>query len=204
MLFLEKYNEIKADSKGYYTEKKSRFIGYCFLVNSKKDVITKLNNLKKIEKGANHYCFAYIINIDQSEQKMFDDGEPNSTAGKPILQQIKSLELTNILIVVVRYFGGTKLGIPGLIKAYKSAARNSLKNTEIITKNIHEEFLLLFKYQSLNIIMKKIKYFNLNILKSELNTDCKVIVAIPRKKSDFIIKHFKKERDVVIKFLKLN
>ena len=135
---------------------------------------------------------------------MFDDGEPNSTAGKPILQQIKSLELTNILIVVVRYFGGTKLGIPGLIKAYKSAARNSLKNTEIITKNIHEEFLLLFKYQSLNIIMKKIKYFNLNILKSELNTDCKVTVTIPRKKSDFIIKHFKKERDVVIKFLKLN
>lgn len=204
MLFLEKYNEIKADSKGYYTEKKSRFIGYCFLVNSKKDVIAKLNNLKKREKGANHYCFAYIINIDQSEQKMFDDGEPNSTAGKPILQQIKSLELTNVLIVVVRYFGGTKLGIPGLIKAYKSAARNSLKNTEIVTKNIHEEFLLLFKYQSLNIIMKKIKYFNLNILKSELNTDCKVTVSIPRKKSDFIIKHFKKERDVVIKFLKLN
>ena len=138
MLFLEKYNEIKADSKGYYTEKKSRFIGYCFLVHSKKDVITKLNNLKKREKGANHYCFAYIINIDQSEQKMFDDGEPNSTAGKPILQQIKSLELTNILIVVVRYFGGTKLGIPGLIKAYKSAARNSLKNTENIYLAIYD------------------------------------------------------------------
>jgi uncharacterized YigZ family protein len=204
VLFLEKYNEITADSKGYYTEKKSRFIGYCFLVKSKKDVITKLNNLKKREKGANHYCFAYVINIDQSEKKIFDDGEPNSTAGKPILQQIKSLELTNVLIVVVRYFGGTKLGIPGLIKAYKSAARNSLNNTKIITKNIHEEFLLLFKYQSLDLIMKKIKYFNLNILKSEFNTDCKVIVAIPRKKSDFIIKHFKKERDVVTKFLKLN
>ena len=162
MLFLEKYNEIKADSKGYYTEKKSKFIGYCFLVKSKKDVIAKLNNLKKREKGANHYCFAYIINIDQSEQKVFDDGEPNSTAGKPILQQIKSLELTNILIVVVRYFGGTKLGIPGLIKAYKSAARNSLKNTEIITKNIHEEFLLLFKYQSLNIIMKNQSFLTEN------------------------------------------
>ena len=193
MLFLENYNEIKTESKGYYTEKRSRFIGYCFLVKSKKDVVAKLNNLKKIEKGANHYCFAYVINVDQSEQKMFDDGEPNSTAGRPILQQIKSLELTNILIVVVRYFGGTKLGIPGLIKAYKSAARNSLNNTEIITKNIHEEFLLLFKYQSLNIIMKKIKYFNLKILKSELNTDCKLIITIPRKKVILLLNILKKK-----------
>lgn len=203
MLFLEKYKEIKTESKGFYSEKGSRFVGYCFLVKNKKEVVTKLTALKKIEKGANHYCFAYVINIDQSEQKIFDDGEPHSTAGRPILQQIKSLELTNILIVVVRYFGGTKLGIPGLIKAYKSAARNSLNNAKIITENIHEEYLLLFKYHSLNIIMKKIKCFNLKILKRELNMDCKLTVAIPRTKSDFIIEHFKKERGVEIKFLNL-
>ena len=193
MLFLEKYKEIKTESKGFYSRKGSRFIGYCFLVKNKKEVVTKLTALKKIEKGANHYCFAYVINIDQSEQKIFDDGEPQFNSWKPILQQIKSLELTNILIVVVRYFGGTKLGIPGLIKAYKSAARNSLNNTEIITKNIHEEFLLLFKYQSLNIIMKKIKYFNLKILKSELNTDCKLIIAIPRKKVILLLNILKKK-----------
>ena len=112
MLFKKTYKEIIKDSVGYYKEKGSRFIGYCYIVKTEQEVKKKIEKIKKKEKSANHYCFAYLLNYDKSICKFSDDGEPSYTAGKPILNQIKSHDLTNILIIVVRYFGGTKLGIP--------------------------------------------------------------------------------------------
>jgi len=120
MLFDFTYNQLKNSSKGIYKAKGSKFIAYAIIVKSEEQVVDEINKIKKIDKNASHYCYAYIIKPDKSIEKVNDDGEPKNSAGKPILGQIKSKELTNCLIVVVRYFGGIKLGIPGLIKAYKN------------------------------------------------------------------------------------
>ncbi len=202
MLFESQYKEIEHDSLGYYVERGSKFIGYCFIVKTKKEVKEKLEIIKKKESSANHYCYAYVLNIDQSEFKVSDDGEPSSTAGKPILSQIKSAGLTNILIVVVRYFGGVKLGIPGLIRSYKNTALNTIKKTKIITKDIQEEYDLFFKFSSLNDVMKNIKKWQLTILKSEFNLDCKIKILVPQKKTDLVFEYFNENKHLHIKYVK--
>tara|TARA_B100001758_G_C18384020_1_gene598931 strand:- start:1099 stop:1713 length:615 start_codon:yes stop_codon:yes gene_type:complete len=202
MLFEDTYKEIAKDSVGYYREKGSKFIGYCYLVKTKKEIKKKIEIIKKKEKSANHYCFAYLLNIDKSICKVSDDGEPSYTAGKPILGQIKSCDLTNILIVVVRYFGGTKLGIPGLIRSYKTAAINAINKTKIITKNIHEEYDLFFKYSFLNNVMKKIKQWDLSILERDYNLNCKIKILVSKKKSDMVFDYFNKHEHIKIKYVK--
>jgi len=202
VLFENTYMEVKSDSIGYYTEKGSRFIGYCFMVKTKKEVKEKLEIIKKKEKGANHCCFAYVLNIDKSIFKVSDDGEPSSTAGKPILSQIKSNNLTNVLIIVVRYFGGIKLGISGLIRSYKSAAISAINHTKIITKNIQEEYDLFFKYSSMNDVMKNIKNWKLIILESDFNLDCKITILVAKQKSDIVFNFFNKHEEVQIKYIK--
>ncbi len=202
MLFEDTYKEIEHDSIGLYKEKGSKFIGYCYSVKNKNQVIEKLNSLKKKEKLANHYCYAYILKPDKSECKASDDGEPSSTAGKPILNQIKSKNLTNILIVVVRYFGGVKLGIPGLIRSYKSASINAINKTKIVTKNIQEEYLLFFPYSFMNNVMRKIKEWDLNILESDYNLDCTIKFSVSRKKSDLVFNFFNKQEGTKIKYVK--
>ena len=134
MLFDDTYNEITSNKTAIYKEKGSKFIGYSFLVKSISDIKKKLEEIKKTHKSANHHCYGYILYADKSTYKFNDDGEPASTAGKQILRQIQKFELTNILIVVVRYFGGIKLGIPGLIRSYKTTARLTLEEVNIIKK----------------------------------------------------------------------
>ncbi len=202
MLFEDTYKEITAESVGYYSEKGSKFIGYCYLVKTKKEIQQKIEIIKKKEKSANHYCFAYLLNVDKSICKVSDDGEPSSTAGKPILGQIKSHDLTNILIVVVRYFGGTKLGIPGLIRSYKTAAINAINKTRIITKNIQEEYNLFFKYSSLNSVMKNIKQWDLNVIEADFNLDCKIKILVSKKKSDMVFDFFNQQKHIQIKYIK--
>ncbi len=202
MLFEDTYKEIKHDSIGLYKERGSKFIAYCYLVKNKHQVLEKLNTLKKKEKSANHYCYAYILKPDKSEFKISDDGEPSSTAGKPILNQIKAKNLTNILIIVVRYFGGVKLGIPGLIRSYKSASINAINKTQILTKNIQEEYLLFFSYSSMNNVMRSIKEWDLNILESEYNLDCRIKFSVSRKKSDLVFNFFNEQRETKIKYVK--
>jgi len=202
VLFEDTYKEITAESIGYYRERGSKFVGYCYLVKTKKEIQQKIEIIKKKEKSANHYCFAYLLNVDKSICKFSDDGEPSSTAGKPILGQIKSHDLTNILIVVVRYFGGTKLGIPGLIRSYKTAAINAINKTKIITKNIQEEYDLFFKYSSLNDVMKNIKQWDLSVLESDFNLDCKIKILVSKKKSDIVFDFFNKHEHIKIKYVK--
>jgi len=202
MLFANSYKEIAYDSVGYYKERGSRFVGYCYLVKTKKEIKKKIELVKKKEKSANHYCFAYVLNIDKSIFKISDDGEPSSTAGKPILSQIKSNDLTNVLIIVVRYFGGTKLGIPGLIRSYKKTTINTINKTEIITKNIQEEYDLFFKHSCINDVMKNIKRWDLSILESDFNLDCKIKVLVSKKKSDMVFDFFNKHEKVQIKYIK--
>ena len=152
-MFDNTYKEVKSLSKGIYKEKGSKFIAYSYPVYTENDVKERLQEVKKIEHSARHHCYAYLINPDKSVQRSNDDGEPSSTAGKPILRQIQSNNLTNILIVVVRYFGGVKLGVPGLIRSYKTAASDAISQGIFITKTIKEQYKVYFKYPMMNDVM---------------------------------------------------
>ena len=202
MLFNETYREIEFDTIGLYKERGSKFIAYCLLVKNKKEVAEKLNRIKKKEKSANHYCYAYVLRPDGSDFRLSDDGEPSSTAGKSIMGQIKFNNLTNILIVVVRYFGGKKLGIPGLIRSYKTAAVEAIKNTKITKKDIQEEYDLFFNYNSLNVVMRKIKDWKLNVLKSDLKTDCEMRLLVSKKESEMVFNYFNEQKNMTIKYIK--
>ena len=188
MLFDFTYNEIEYDSKSFFSEKSSRFISYACKVDNVSDVKSKLQNIKKLEKSANHYCYAYVLKHDQSDFRMNDDGEPSSTAGKQIYNVIKKFNLTNIIVIVVRYFGGTKLGISGLIRCYRSCATLAINNSKIINKKIIDLIEINFKIEHINSVMKIIKNENLKIKEQKISTTSKIILETPRKKVDEILK----------------
>jgi len=187
MLFNFTYNEIEYDSKSFYSEKSSRFVSYAFKVNNVSDVKSRLQNIRKLEKSANHYCYAYVLKHDQSDFRMNDDGEPSSTAGKQIYNVIKKFNLTNIIVIVVRYFGGTKLGISGLIRCYRSCATLAINSSKIINKQIIDLIEINFKIEHINSVMKIIKNDNLKIKEQKISTTSKIILETPRKKVDEIL-----------------
>lgn len=187
MLFDFTYNEIEYDSKSFYSKKSSRFVSYAFKVNNVSDVKLRLQNIRKLEKSANHYCYAYVLKHDQSDFRMNDDGEPSSTAGKQIYNVIKKFNLTNIIVIVVRYFGGTKLGISGLIRCYRSCATLAINSSKIINKQIIDLIEINFKIEHINSVMKIIKNENLKIKEQKISTTSKIILETPRKKVDEIL-----------------
>ena len=201
-MFSDNYKEIKSATTGVYKEKGSKFIAYSFPVYSEENVKEKLEEIKKLEHSARHHCYAYILNPDKSAQRANDDGEPSSTAGKPILGQILSNDLTNILIVVVRYFGGVKLGVPGLIRSYKTAALDAISNSEIITKTIKEQFVVSFKYPQMNDVMRLVKEYNLEVVNTDFQIECNLIFAVAKSKSEEVVETFKKNYELTIKYLK--
>jgi uncharacterized YigZ family protein len=138
-------------------EKSSKFFGYAFPVENEDDVKLILDDLRKNNKDAGHFCYAYQFGVDTVSYRANDDGEPNNSAGMPIYGQIQSFDVTNVLIVVVRYYGGTKLGVGGLITAYKTVAQMSLEQSEIIEKTIDVHFLVSFNYENMNKVMRVIK-----------------------------------------------
>lgn len=200
MLFDKTYKEIADKKTAIYKERGSKFIGYCFLIKSESIIKNKLEEVRKAHSSANHHCYAYILHPDKSTQRFNDDGEPASTAGKQILRQIQKLELTNILIIVVRYFGGIKLGISGLINAYKKTTRLTLEDVKILEKDITEEYVIHFDYTELNSVMRLIKKYNLNIIQRDLKNNCKIKLSIPKKISELIISIFKKNHKLKIKY----
>ena len=202
MLFSTTYNQITNSSKGIYKAKGSKFIAYAIIVKSEEQVLDEINKIKKIDKNANHYCFAYIIKPDKSIEKVNDDGEPKNSAGKPILGQIKSKDLTNCLIVVVRYFGGTKLGIPGLIKAYKNAALEAIQNNKIECIDITEMYSLKFSYEELNLVMNILKNYNANIINHKNDMISEIECSITLKNSKNFYDKISKNHKIDIKYLK--
>ena len=187
MLFDFTYNEIEYDSKSFYSEKSSRFISYAYKVDNVSDVKSRLQNIRKLEKSANHFCYAYVLKHDQSDFRVNDDGEPSSTAGKQIYNVIKKFNLTNIIVIVVRYFGGTKLGISGLIRCYRSCATLAINNSKIINKEIIDLIEINFKIEHINSVMKIIKNENLKIKEQKISTTSKIILETPRIKVDEIL-----------------
>jgi uncharacterized YigZ family protein len=175
---------LKMESEGLYKEKGSKFLAFAYPVQNEEEVKEKLELLRKKHHDARHHCYAYILGKNQELYRANDDGEPNHSAGDPILGQIRSNQLTHVLIVVVRYFGGTKLGVGGLITAYKTAAAQSIANNEIITAVLQEKVKIDFEYLRMNEVMKLIKDYELQIIDQHFDNQCQIIIEVRQKLLD--------------------
>ncbi len=184
MLFEDSYLEVVGSSQGLSKEKGSKFIAYIFHIKDEDDVKTRMAEVRKKEYSARHHCYAYILNADKSIQRDSDNGEPSNTAGKPILGQILSNDLTNTLIIVVRYFGGVKLGVGGLINAYRSAAEDALQNIAIKKRYIKEVFVVYFQYPEMNNVMRIVKDLNLDVMRQKFEIECELIFSIRKSQSE--------------------
>ncbi len=186
------YKSISSISRGEYKEKGSRFIGIAYPVHSEDEVKEILTGLKKEYHDARHHCYAYVIGPDKEFIRTNDDGEPSHSAGKPILTQIETRDLTNILVVVIRYFGGTLLGVGGLINAYKSAASEALENANIYIRTVKERYRLVFEYPQMNPVMSLLKEKDLNVISRNFELSCSIIIEIPQDKAGEFIERCKR------------
>lgn len=184
---LDYYNTVERSSSAEYKDRGSKFIAYTFPVMSVSDFKDRLAEIKKEHPKATHHCFAYRLGLDGLQFRVSDDGEPSGSAGRPILGQIDSKELTNVLIVVVRYFGGTLLGVPGLINAYKTAATLALQVTPFVQKPVMINYRLQFDYTQMNEVMKVIKYFDCATVQQETQMFCLMEIGIPRNRLDEVL-----------------
>ncbi len=175
---ITKYKTIIKGGEGLYKEKGSKFIAKAFHVENEEEIKEILKSLKKEYHDARHHCYAWRINPLNEKIRSNDDGEPSGSAGKPILNQIYSFELYDVLLVVIRYFGGTKLGVSGLINAYKSSSREAIENSEIVEKEITESYRLEFEYVKMNEVMRVIKEENIDVKNQEFDNVCKMDVEI--------------------------
>lgn len=160
-----------------FKEKNSKFYGYAFPVTNEEQIKERISELKKQHHAARHWCYAFQIGTENKYYRANDDGEPNNSAGAPIYGQIQSFDVTNILIVVVRYFGGVKLGVGGLISAYKTAAQLALENATIVEKTIDIHFLITFDYKNMNKVMRVIKEYQLQIISQKMEMNCQIEIA---------------------------
>jgi len=186
------YKTIATTSKGYFSEQRSKFISYAIPVQTPEEVKEKIDAFRKQYYDAHHVCWAYMLGAERLQFRVNDDGEPSSTAGKPILGVINSYKLTDVLVVVVRYFGGVKLGTSGLIAAYRAAALNAVSNAEIIEKTVNEIITVKFEYAYLNDVMKIVKEINPKILAQKLEMDCEMSLEIRRSEMEKLKKRLMK------------
>lgn len=193
----------KPSEEVLFKEKNSKFFGYAFPVTNEEQVKTHLEDLKKQHHSARHWCYAYQIGVLEQDHvfRANDDGEPNNSAGAPIYGQIQSFEVTNILIVVVRYFGGVKLGVGGLITAYKTAAQMSLENSDIQTYIITQPIHVTFDYKNMNKVMRVIKEKQLDISEQKLELNCQITLAVRLKDVENIFEIFNNLYEIDVKLL---
>jgi uncharacterized YigZ family protein len=181
------YLTVSKISEGFYKEKGSKFLAFAYPVSNEEEVKEIISELKKQYYDARHYCYAYTLGENAEKYRSNDDGEPGHSAGDPILGQIRSHELTNILIVVVRYFGGTKLGVGGLINAYKTAAGDAIAQNSIIEIPITKTIELHFEYDAINIVMKMVKDYELEILSQKMELACEMRLAVRLNQEDSLL-----------------
>jgi len=175
------YFTIQASAEGLYKDTGSKFFSFAFPVNDEEEVKQHLVNLRKKYFDATHHCYAYVLGADGSKFRANDDGEPNHSAGDPILGQLRSRNLTNTLVVVVRYFGGTKLGVSGLIHAYRESAALALNQCTIVEKDVTEKILLLYDYAATPEVMRLLKDFGMTIEEQEFQDRCSLLGSVPKK-----------------------
>ncbi|GGC78711.1 hypothetical protein GCM10011508_02730 [Flavobacterium lutivivi] len=182
-----------------YKEKNSKFYGYAFPVTNEDEVKNHLETLRKQHHGAVHFCYAFQIGTNKIQYRANDDGEPSNSAGMPIYGQIQSFGLTNVLVVIVRFFGGVKLGVGGLISAYRTAAQMALEESEIIEKTIDIFFKVNFDYKNMNKVMRVIKEKNLSIISQNMNESCEIIISTRKKNAEMIFDIFDNLFEIEVK-----
>ena len=193
---LDYYNTIEAPSVSEYKDRGSKFIAYSFPITSTNEFKERLAEVKKEHPKATHHCFAYRLGLDGNNFRVSDDGEPSGSAGRPILGQIDSKQITNLLVVVVRYFGGTLLGVPGLINAYKTAAALALQVTPVVSKPVLINYRLQFDYTQMNDVMKIVKQFDCVVLKQEAQLFYLMEIAIPKNRLQDVLYKLKDLRGI--------
>jgi len=199
------YNTITKPSEAMlFKDKHSKFFGYAFPVLNEDEVKSHLETLKKEHHAARHWCYAYQLGKLENKRsyRANDDGEPSNSAGMPIYGQIQSFEVTNILVVVVRYFGGIKLGVSGLINAYRSAAQMALESSQILEKTINIDYCIHFAYKNMNKVMRIIKEKKLNIVNQVLELDCKIYISVRQKNAKSIFEIFENQYEIKIEEVK--
>ncbi len=194
----DEYLTIAGPSTGLYKEKGSKFLAFAFSVSTTEQINEILTRLKKEHHGAQHHCYAYILGMKRNEYRMHDNGEPANTAGKPIFNQIASRKLTNILVMVIRYFGGVLLGKGGLIRAYKNAAANALDHASVI-KMIHKErYRICFDYKDINNVMKIIGETELDVISQKYEHMAQIEISIRKNKIPRVMNQFKMLDNIIV------
>ena len=191
-MIIDKYKTIKTSTAGIYKEKGSKFLAFAYFVETENEIKAILSQIRKEYFDARHHCYAYRLGADGVTFRTNDDGEPSGTAGRPIFGQILSHEITNVLIVVVRYFGGIKLGTSGLINAYKTAAADALHNAEIVEKTEMQTLTFNFNYNAMNDVMKLVKDEKIEIVEQTMNADCQITILVAKSKITAILEKFDK------------
>jgi uncharacterized YigZ family protein len=189
-------------AEAVFKEKGSKFLAYAYPLSKQEEVEDILLSLKKAHPKARHWCYAWQIGVENPTYRYNDDGEPNNSAGKPIFGQIQSFDLTYVLVVVVRYFGGTKLGVGGLVTAYRSAAKMALENAVIVERTLMEKVSLQFDYVHMDKVMRIIKENDLDITSQTMELDCLFQILVRKNNLAFVLELFKNLRCVKIKKIK--
>ncbi len=189
---MAKFKTIAKPSEGFFKDRNSKFYAFAFPVENEEDIAKYRNDLRKKYHDARHHVYAFVLGEDKNIYRSSDDGEPHNSSGPPVLNAIKSFDLTNVLVVVVRYFGGKKLGIPGLINAYRTAAEDALNNAEIIEKIPVISLKLSFGFDKMNEVMKFIKQNSLKILKQDYSDTCSISIEADKENVEKYLADFEK------------
>lgn len=192
------YRTIAKESEGLYKEKGSRFIALAYPVRTEEEVKQHVADVKKKYYDARHHCYAYILGANKDAYRMNDDGEPSGTAGRPIHGQLLSKDLTDTLIIVIRYFGGIKLGVSGLINAYKTAAKDALDNNTIVERFVEEDYQLHFPPLSMNKVMQLLKRETVKITDQQYDTDCIIRFTVQKRDADNLLEALRKVDGAVV------
>lgn len=195
---VDTYLSIKNASEGEFKDKGSKFLAYAYPVEKLSEIEEKLEHLRKQHYNARHHVYAYVLGVDKTQFRANDDGEPAHSSGDPVLGKIRSFNVTNVLVVVVRYFGGTKLGIPGLINAYKTAAHQALSNANIIKLTRRKYLWIQFDYAVMDHVNRLIHEQNLEVSEREFTADCKMKIGVRLKRADDLIARLNQSPDVKI------
>ncbi|HEX2920606.1 MAG TPA: YigZ family protein [Bacteroidales bacterium] len=195
------YKTISRPSEGLYKDKGSKFIAFAYPVTGQEEIKAHIERTRKEYHDARHHCYAWMLGHDRLTYRVNDDGEPSGTAGKPILGQINSHNLTNILIIVTRYFGGTLLGVSGLINAYRSAAFSCIQNAQIVEKALHDYYLLSFGYNQMNDVMRVLKEENISQSDQVFDTQCSLTVNFRLSAKDKVLAKFSRIEGLEVKYI---
>ncbi|MDR2805485.1 MAG: YigZ family protein [Dysgonamonadaceae bacterium] len=194
---MDTFKTISSPSESYITEQRSKFLSFAYPVQTPEQVKDVVDIYRKKYYDARHVCWAYMLGAARTQFRVNDDGEPSSTAGRPILGVINSHELTDILIIVVRYFGGVKLGASGLIVAYRAAAQAAVQNASIVEKTVDEDIAITFEYSFLNGVMKAIKEMQAQLISQTLDNDCRMVLRIRKSEAERFVNQLSKIETVV-------